>query len=364
VLGGRFVNEVIALTVGLQSLAPDTRTAIEIGGQDSKLLLFEQGNGPGSPPSLRDFSANSLCAAGTGSFLDQQAGRLGVAIEREFGELALRSQAPPQIAGRCSVFAKSDMIHLQQIATPVHDIAAGLCLALARSFKSTVGKGKKFERPVCFLGGVASNAGMIAAFENVLGLEKGELRIPPHHRTLGAIGAAISVLRKDDSKALPDLDDLEMRLLASSKENVRSQPCLRPFLCESGTPSSAVTPPPGETLTRAWIGIDVGSVSTNVVAIDEENHVLSKRYLWTASRPIEAVRTGLDAIRDEIGDRIDVCGVGTTGSGRYLIGEMVGADVIRNEITAQATAAMHLDAQVDTIFEIGGQDSKYVSIEG
>jgi len=397
-LGGSFVNEIIALSAGLARIARDIRTAIEIGGQDSKLLLFAPDGGNGSRPVLRDFSMNALCAAGTGSFLDQQASRLGVAIEKEFGELALRSDHPPRIAGRCSVFAKSDMIHLQQIATPVHEIAAGLCVALARSFKSTVGKGKPFDRPVAFLGGVASNAGMVAAFERILELDKGQLVIPPHHRTMGALGAALYI-REQSSSSVPSsqfsvfsphssLLSPQHSALSTQHSVLSTQSCLlkgaealedlpggavslesggrlaklHPFLTSAGTPDLSVPPLPDGPRIAAYIGIDVGSVSTNVVAIDSENRLLAKQYLWTASRPIEAVRRGLEEIQREIGDRILVRGVGATGSGRYLIGEMAGADVIRNEITAQATAALWIDPEVDTIFEIGGQDSKYISI--
>lgn len=114
---------------------------------------------------------------------------------------------------------------------------------------------------------------------------------------------------------------------------------------------------------KAYLGIDIGSISTNLVLIDENKNVVIKKYLSTAGRPIEAVKKGLKEIREEIVDEIDVLGVGTTGSGRYMIGNLVGADIIRNEITAQATAAVHFDARVDTIFEIGGQDSKYISLE-
>ena len=120
-LGGRFVNEIVAQSSAVAALYPQARTVIEMGGEDSKLLVM----GPGG---LVDFAMNTVCAAGTGSFLDQQARRIGVSIEKEFGELALRSRNPPHIAGRCSVFAKSDMIHLQQIATPVEDIVAGTVL--------------------------------------------------------------------------------------------------------------------------------------------------------------------------------------------------------------------------------------------
>jgi predicted CoA-substrate-specific enzyme activase len=113
----------------------------------------------------------------------------------------------------------------------------------------------------------------------------------------------------------------------------------------------------------AYLGIDVGSISTNLVVIDERSEVLSSRYLMTAGRPIEAIKRGLKEIGDEIAHSVVIKGVGTTGSGRYLTGDFVGADVIKNEITAQATAATHIDPDVDTIFEIGGQDSKYISLK-
>lgn len=184
-ISAHFVNEIVAQARAVAFLHPEVRTVIEIGGEDSKLLLMKQGK-------LVDFSTNTICAAGTGSFLDQQAARLGLNIE-DFGKLALKSKHPPRIAGRCTVFAKSDMIHLQQKGTPDHEIAAGLCLAVARNFATNIGKSKKWERPIAFQGGVAANAGVIKAFEKVLELEPGELLIPKHFASMGAIGAVLHI---------------------------------------------------------------------------------------------------------------------------------------------------------------------------
>ncbi len=177
-LGAHYVNEVVAQARAVEHLAPEVRTVIEMGGADSKLIFLKPDETSGRLV-VEDFAMNTICAAGTGSFLDQQASRLELDIETEFGELALRSEHPPRMAGRCSVFAKSDMIHLQQQATPDYDIVAGLCFALARNLKSNLGKATEFTRPIAFQGGVASNQGVVRAFTEVFGLEPGELVIPP-----------------------------------------------------------------------------------------------------------------------------------------------------------------------------------------
>lgn len=173
-------NEITAHAVGACHYYPDVKTIFEIGGQDSKLIILRDGI-------VVDFSMNTVCAAGTGSFLDQQALRLNIPIE-EFGELAVRAKRPVRIAGRCGVFAESDMIHKQQMGYPREDIIAGLCEALARNYLNNLGKGKKIEGPVVFQGGVAANKGMKQAFEKLLGLE---INVPPYHNVMGAIGAAL-----------------------------------------------------------------------------------------------------------------------------------------------------------------------------
>ena len=358
--GGNFINEIIAQAKSMQAFHPEVRTIIDIGGEDSKLILLEEEEGR---LKIGDFSMNTLCAAGTGSFLDQQASRLGLTIEA-FGQLALRSTNPPRIAGRCSVFAKTDMIHLQQIATPDYDIVAGLCYALARNLKSNIGKGKVFVKPIAFQGGVAANVGMRKAFMDVLELSEGELIVPEHFTSMGAIGAVLM------TQETPGLEEGWLgpgRLDQYLKDHQEERTTLKSLSLSArhlGSPQEqpSAIERKGERL-EAYLGLDVGSISTNLVVIDREKRVLAKRYLMTAGRPIEAVRIGLQEIGDEIGDRVEIKGVGTTGSGRYLTADFVGADLVRNEITAQATAAVYIDPKVDTIFEIGGQDSKYISID-
>ncbi len=357
-----FINEVIAQTKATGLLLPEVKTIIEIGGEDSKLVLIGHNESLGMHV-IKDFSMNTICAAGTGSFLDQQASRLGLTIE-EFSELALRSEKPPRIAGRCSVFAKTDMIHLQQEATPDYDIVAGLCYALARNFKSNIAKGKSMLKPISFQGGVAANCGMVRAFQDVMGLKPGELIIPEYYASMGAIGAALGIMEKGDGSRFRSVEELQTYL---RKEKDRAK-----GLSPLEMPSSVGTSDDGWTNSSeldsshpigVYLGIDVGSISTNVIAIDEEKKLVARRYLMTAGRPIDAVRKGIEEIGEEIGGKVEIKGVGTTGSGRYMTGDLIGADVVRNEITAQAKASIEVDPDVDTIFEIGGQDSKYISLK-
>jgi len=358
-LGVLPVNEVVAQARAVAHLHPAIRTVIEIGGEDSKVIFLRPGR---NGSELADFNTNTICAAGTGSFLDQQAHRLGLSIE-QFGQLTLQCQHPPRLAGRCSVFAKSDMIHLQQKATPTQDIVAGLCMAMARNFKSTVGAARTFERPVSFQGGVAANPGIVRAFERVLELGEGELLIPKHFASMGAIGAVLVARDSGYDQPFPGLEPLR-RYLASEEAALQQDalPPLRESVGQVTGMPSTVHPPVGERI-PAYLGVDVGSISTNVVVLDHQQRVLSKRYLMTAGEPIEAVRQGLREVGAEVASQVEIRGACTTGSGRYLIADFIGADIVKNEITAQARAAVAIDPRVDTIFEIGGQDSKYVSLE-
>jgi predicted CoA-substrate-specific enzyme activase len=363
ILGGTFVNEVIAQVNATGLLHPEVRTVIEMGGEDSKLIQLRWDEGQKAAV-LEDFSMNALCAAGTGSFLDQQANRLKISIEEQFGQLALKSKTPPRIAGRCSVFAKSDMIHLQQIATPDYDIVAGLCFAMARNFKGSVAKGRNVQKPISFQGGVAANLGMRRAFRQVFELSENELIVPSYHKEMGAIGAALSVMQTDQTSVpFRGLEGLNRHLESRTKEHKGKEPLVFAFPESKHYETTQKHRVPDDDRIDVFLGIDVGSLSTNVVAIDRNKQVIARIYLMTEGRPIEAVKRGLKIVGDQIKHKVNVLGVGTTGSGRYLTGDFVGADVVHNEITAQAVAAISIDPQVDTIFEIGGQDSKYIGLQ-
>lgn len=180
-------NEITAHAIGTLSVFPDVRTIFEIGGQDSKIILIDDGI-------VVDYAMNTLCAAGTGSFLSSQAKRLGLPIE-QLGELAIQSKNPTKIAGRCTVFAESDLIHKAQIGYKKEDIIAGLCKAVVTNYLNNVGKGKKIKSPIVFQGGVSKNFGVIKAFEEETG-EK--IYVDQYAHLMGALGVAI--LAKNSKK--------------------------------------------------------------------------------------------------------------------------------------------------------------------
>jgi len=357
-------NEIITQAKAVAYLHPEVRTIIEIGGQDSKLIFLE-GDERSGRTVIIDHALNEICAAGTGSFLDQQAYRLGMSIDK-FSSLATRAERPATIAGRCSVFAKSDMIHLQQEGTSQEEIVAGLCYALARNYISNLGKGKRLVKPIAFQGGVAANKGVVKAFEELLELKPGELIIPEYFKVMGAVGAAMMASERHSDKPIKLQAATEtLRRYLAKKANETEVGHLKKLIYNGdGHGHLDECPILGkQQKSKVYIGVDVGAVSTNIVVLDEKKKLLATKYLMTEGNPIESVRKGLKDIGHEIKDLVEVQAVATTGSGRYFVGDFVGADLVINEITAQAKATLDIDKTVDTIFEIGGQDSKYIRLK-
>lgn len=198
VLGANSIkNEITAHAVGAMCTHPDVKTIFEIGGQDSKIIIIDNGV-------VVDYAMNTLCAAGTGSFLSSQAKRLGIPIE-DFGKIALSSNNPTKIAARCTVFAESDLVHKSQIGHRKEDIIAGLCYAIVNNYLNNVGKGKKIMPPIVFQGGVSKNVGVVAAFEDVTGYE---INVDHYSHLTGALGAAILSKAEDEIDFSFDIEDI------------------------------------------------------------------------------------------------------------------------------------------------------------
>ena len=190
-------NEITAHAIGTTSIYPDVRTIFEIGGQDSKIIIIDNGI-------AIDYAMNTLCAAGTGSFLSSQAKRLGIPIE-EFGNIALTSNNPTKIAARCTVFAESDLVHKSQMGHKKEDIIAGLCYAIVNNYLNNVGKGKKIKAPIVFQGGVSKNIGVVNAFEKAVGHK---IYVDDNSHLMGALGVAILSKEEDEIEFSFDIEDI------------------------------------------------------------------------------------------------------------------------------------------------------------
>ncbi|MBZ5516952.1 MAG: CoA activase, partial [Acidobacteriia bacterium] len=367
ILGIYFENEFRAIAKGTRLFYPEVRSIFEMGGESSKYLRLEP-TAKSKYLGIVDYETSGDCAAGTGSFIDQQASRLLYSVE-QVGPAACGASCAARIAGRCSVFAKTDMIHAQQKGYSTDQILRGLCDAVARNFKSAIVKGREVRPPVAFIGAVGLNQGVREALRQAFKLEEGEFVVPDLYCWLGALGAALfeaEEVRKRSFKTIHQLQQHAVGKQTFACTDVLSMQKVR-LLREQVKPPELPALAPGEKI-EAYLGIDVGSVSTNLVVTDADGNVLKEIYLFTEGRPMEVVDRGLQEIAAELGDQLDIRGVGTTGSGRELIGELVGADTVNDEITAHKTGATHVCQKlglemVDTIFEIGGQDSKFISID-
>jgi predicted CoA-substrate-specific enzyme activase len=340
---------------------PEVANIIDIGGGSLTLVQLDpQGH-------FQNYATNSMCAAGTGSFLDEQAARLGIAYDD--ASLVGQVAEPPSIATRCAVFAKSDLIHRQQEGYSKAAMWSGLCRGMTRTLIGTLLRAKPLDKPTAILGGVALNKEVLrwlsAAYPGIL-------RVPAQPHLVGAIGAAH---QGTVPKRLPSREAIH-RIATSHDVEYHDWPLTlerskypdfataESFVDADNNEVRVVSWPAGQTL-RVYLGIDIGSTSTKLALVDENDKLLVDIYRKTAGDPVGAVQRlfrALRALERKKGARIEVLGVATTGSGRKIVGEVVGADCIINEISAHVAGATHTDPKVDTIFEIGGQDSKYMHV--
>ncbi|WP_461545507.1 acyl-CoA dehydratase activase [Senegalimassilia anaerobia] len=377
--GLRELEEVPALVKGVRALAPQAACVMQMGAQSG---VFATGFTSGAAP---EFAMNESCAAGTGSFFEDQMQRLGLPLD-SYSDLVTRAQSVPRLSGRCSVFAKTDIIHRQQEGVPVEDILQGLCHATVKAFKATIVRSLPVEKPLALAGGTLLNAGVVRAVREVFDLGEDELLADPQLVNAQAVGAALAAAeageadaqlaalraalggesagQADDLARLPRLPHMDCTpnrgfALAPSPWN----PAGAPAYDGSAVPRSAAVDAlaAGQSVPVA-LGVDVGSTSTNLVLVSTDGVLLDAQYLRTRGNPKQAVRDGLASLAQRVGSRAHVVAAGVTGSGRTMIGNLIGADAVRDEITAQARAAAAADPLVDTVFEIGGQDSKYIGL--
>ena len=374
-----YLGDIPAVTEGVKFLVPEAGSVIEIGSQGARFITNLQEKAP-------DFAVNEHCAGGTGSFFEDQMSRLGMQME-EYSDVVRQARSIPRLSGRCAVFAKTDIIHRQQEGVTTPDILLGLCYAMIRNYKATIVKNLPVKKPVVFTGGVTENAGMGEAIRKVFGLQDEELVIPELARFSGAVGVAVHAYQKAceefgkgkneslsgltkeqiekdtflqdifiNRKTLEEVMEVGEQKLSAHRSSLPKL-VLKPGTDLSEPVATGQIPKDG-----CALGIDIGSTSTDLVITDQRGNIIDFQYLRTAGNPERAVRSGLAAIKEKYGE-IHFTAVGITGSGRERLGRMMGADAIRDEITAQAKAAAFVDPQVDTVFEIGGQDSKYISIK-
>ncbi len=292
-------------------------------------------------------SSGNKCASGTGEFFLQQIRRMNITIN-EAVKLAKTSLNPHHLSGRCSVFCKSDCTHALNKGEPIENVTAGLARMIAKKIEELLGKLN--ARRIMVVGGTSLNHVVI----DFLKEQFEEIYVPKEAPYFEALGAALWALREKPLSNLKKGDYF--------KEAKSSFTFLKPIseytnMVEFKEMDFEKPQDNDECL----VGLDVGSTTTKAVLFRvKDEKILAAEYLRTNGNPIEASRNCYRAILKQLGNtKVKIYGIGVTGSGRYIAALHAGSDGIINEIIAHARAAAHFDPEVDTIFEIGGQDAKY-----
>ena len=357
------LDDIIAIVEGVKWVIHEPPSSVLMVGGESFLLIELNADG-----TYKCHEINTDCASGTGLFLEQQATRLGLGVI-EFSEMAAAcTEIAPTVATRCAVFAKTDLISRQQEGHSVASIAAGLCDGVAQTIVDTVIKAKELHGKLCLVGGVALNKRVVLSLEKLLGKK---IEVLSHPELIPAIGAALQ------AEKVMEVQSLVAALTTSLPQDTPLNPplCLSLSSYPSFEKSLAFEEEeievtlyerllPGKTY-RVYLGLDIGSTSTKLV-VSEGEKMLIGIYTYTKSAPVQVTQKLLETLsrlEDKFGIRFHWLGAGTTGSGRQLVGKLLQTDLIINEITAHARAAFHLDPEVDTVIEIGGQDSKFIRLQ-
>ncbi len=340
------LNEEKSIEEGASLVAPSAQSIIQIGAQRTR--YFEK-----TPQGTWDVRQNSNCSAGTGAFFEEQASRLQIPLEKISDEVS-KAKTIPQIAGRCSVFSKTDMIHHMQEGVTTPDILNGLCYALVRNYKSSILHNKPAATPVYLAGGVMKNKGVLQAILDLLELSDGDYILDENSEYLAAIGGAEYAAGQYSVQEL-------IACIRQEKQSLEASNLKPLYLYKDEADSPAFRLLPYATGEETFLGIDIGSTSINFVLLNRNREVVYYSYVKTLGKPLDIVNTEMAKLKEKL-PGVNISKIAVTGSGREYIGKEIGADLVINEISAQTEGAVMHYPDCDTIFEIGGQDSKYMHV--
>ena len=388
-------DDQVSIITAVKHFHKNVGSLLLVGGEKFSLTIFDK-NG-----NYKSYKTNTSCAAGTGSFLDQQSGRLNLENIQQLSKIAYNNtEKIPKIASRCAVFAKTDLIHAQQEGYKLAGISDGLCFGLAKNIVDTLFSGEKALEPVIFCGGVSKNKAVVEHLNNLL---DSKLIVDVNSHLYGAIGAAFSFIdlllsRKENIYNILDNNKKHLTISNIIKEDIyikslfypklelklSSYPDFKSFEKYNYSPNTNINANTkgkikietvevdiyeninNQKKIKAFLGIDIGSTSTKAVLVGLSKNIIAGFYTRTSGNPLKALQNIYDAIDNfyiKKNIALKIVGCSSTGSGRNFIGKITGADLILNEITAHARAACELNFNVDTIIEIGGQDSKFTTLK-
>ena len=371
-----YIQEVVANSVALCEKYDEVGTAIELGGQDAKIIFFRK-NENTEQPEVYDMRMNGSCAGGTGAFIDEIASVLNIPIEK-FNKMADQGDCVYDVSGRCGVYAKTDIQPLLNQGVSKENLALSAFHAIAKQTIGGLAQGLEIKSPVVFEGGpLTFNPVLIRVFAQRLGLAKKDVLIPEHPELMMAYGAALSLERSEDEKALPERPEyLAECLMSAAKEIKRTGEKAEPFFSSDEERQEferihalpkwkPYQPSAGETV-RAYLGIDSGSTTTKFVLMDEKEEILDSFYASNKGAPLDVAKEALLQMKkryEDAGAVLEILGVGTTGYGEQLFANAFSAECHVVETVAHARAAAKYVPDASFILDIGGQDMKAIWLE-
>lgn len=377
-LGVPFVQEVVANSLAVRRDHENVRCAIELGGQDAKMVFFERDEKSGAT-TVADMRMNGSCAGGTGAFIDEMAALLKVPVE-QFDALAARGQSVHQVSGRCGVYAKTDIQPLLNQGVSKEDLALSSFHAIAKQTIGGLAQGLDIHPPVIFEGGpLTFNPTLVRVFAERLELAEDDIAIPQNPETIVALGAALAAdeLFADCENCLIanllDAADTLDKAAASPAPSTRGTAYFASDeeraaweASHALAPQTPPNPAPGSTA-RAYLGIDSGSTTTKFALVSPDGKLVDSFYTPNEGEPLDVARTALIALRDRYraaGATLDILGVGTTGYGELMFAKAFGADYHTVETVAHARAAEACVPDASFVLDIGGQDMKALWLDG